>query len=316
LGDYKLEDGLTIRDCRLGYRTYGSLNADRSNAVLFPTWLAGTSQELADLGFIGPGKLADSSRYFIIAVDSFGNGISSSPSNSMLQPGPKFPQFTIKDMVNASHLLLTRYLQLSHLYGVIGISMGGMQTFQWMVSYPGFLEKAVAIVGSPRLTAYDLLLYQAELSVIGNETISRQPDNRAMQTLALIHNLHLQTPRFVVKQTIPEEFPQYLAKIEKSLLKYNGLDWAWQLKAIMAHDIFKTSGKSEEQIKKALRAQSLVIWSDQDGMVYPEPAKVLADIWKSETLELTGDCGHFAFFCEREIIQQTVAGFLSSKRGK
>jgi homoserine O-acetyltransferase len=126
----------------------------------------------------------------------------------------------------------------------------------------------------------------------------------------------LQTPRFVVKQTIPEEFPQYLAKIEKSLLKYNGLDWAWQLKAIMAHDIFKTSGKSEEQIKKALRAQSLVIWSDQDGMVYPEPAKVLADIWKSETLELTGDCGHFAFFCEREIIQQTVAGFLSSKRGK
>jgi homoserine O-acetyltransferase len=134
VGDYELENGLIIRDCRLGYRIFGALNADKSNAVLFPTWLVGTTQELIDLGFIGPGKLADSSKYFIIAVDSFGNGVSSSPSNSIRQPGQKFPQFTIKDMVNVQHLLLTRYLQLSHLYGVIGISMGGMQTFQWMVS--------------------------------------------------------------------------------------------------------------------------------------------------------------------------------------
>lgn len=316
LGDYKLENGLIIRDCRLGYRIFGALNADKSNAVLFPTWLVGTTKELVDLGFIGPGKLADSSQYFIVAVDSFGNGVSSSPSNSVLQPGQKFPQFMIKDMVNVSHLLLTRYLHLSHLYGIVGISMGGMQTFQWMVSYPDFLEKAVAVVGSPRLTAYDLLLYQAELSAIENSCSREQGNHQGMKTLAAIHALHSQTPRYVVKQTMPGQFPQYLAQVEKSLLNYNALDWASQLKAIMTHDIFKPSGKSAEQIKKAIRAHALVIWADQDGMVYPEPAQALAGILKAETLELKGDCGHLAFLCEREILQETVTRFLNSRMEK
>jgi homoserine O-acetyltransferase/O-succinyltransferase len=316
VGDYELENGQVIRDCKLAYRTFGVLNADKSNAVLFPTWLVGTTQELVDLGFIGPGKLADSSQYFIIAVDSFGNGVSSSPSNSILQPGQKFPLFTVKDMVDITYLLLTRYLELSHLYGVIGISMGGMQTFQWMVSYPDFLEKAVAIEGSPRLTAYDLLLYRAELSAIENSCSGEQGINQGMKTLAAIHALHSQTPRLVVRQTTPEQFPQYFAQVEKSLLKYNGLDWAWQLKAIIAHDIFKSSGKSAEQIRKTLRARTLVICADHDGMVYPEPAKILADLLQAETLELKGDCGHFSFICERETIQKTVAGFMNSKRDR
>ena len=89
LGECPLEGGQTIRDCRVGFRTFGALNAEKSNAVLFATWLSGTTGDLAALGYIGPGKMADSSKYFIIAVDAFGNGVSSSPSNSKGQPGPK-----------------------------------------------------------------------------------------------------------------------------------------------------------------------------------------------------------------------------------
>jgi homoserine O-acetyltransferase len=113
------------------------LNSDKSNVVLFPTWLAGTTQELIDMGLIGPGKIADSSKYFIVAVDAFGNGVSSSPSNSRHQHNQAFPRFSIKDMVNAQHFLLTPYLHLPLLHGVISISMGGNDC----LSVDGFLSR-------------------------------------------------------------------------------------------------------------------------------------------------------------------------------
>src|SRR5512141_3382157 len=84
LGDFRLDSDETIRDCRIGYRTAGELNAARSNAILVPSWFAGTSKGL--LGWIGPGKLYDTNKYFVIAVDAFGDGVSSSPSNSSAQP--------------------------------------------------------------------------------------------------------------------------------------------------------------------------------------------------------------------------------------
>jgi homoserine O-acetyltransferase len=130
LGDFKLESGETIRDFRLGYRTLGQLNPDKSNAILFPTWFTGTSAQLVPL--VGPGKIVDSSKYYVILVDALGNGISTSPSNSQAQPHMKFPKFGIRDMANSQHHFLTQIAHQSP--AVMGISMGGMQTFQWMVS--------------------------------------------------------------------------------------------------------------------------------------------------------------------------------------
>src|SRR5882672_6837784 len=84
LGDSKLESGETIKNCRIGYRTFGELNSDKSNVVVFTTWFGGTSEQLA--GGFGPGKLVDTSKYYVIAIDALGNGVSTSPSNSALQP--------------------------------------------------------------------------------------------------------------------------------------------------------------------------------------------------------------------------------------
>ena len=89
-GGFALESGEVVRDCRIGYRAFGRLNADKSNAILFPTWFTGTSQQLADS--IGPGKLADPARWYVLAVDALGNGVSSAPSNSRAPAAHAFPR--------------------------------------------------------------------------------------------------------------------------------------------------------------------------------------------------------------------------------
>ncbi|MGA2402935.1 MAG: alpha/beta fold hydrolase [Syntrophobacteraceae bacterium] len=309
LGDFRLENNEVIRDCRLGYRTLGNLNSEKSNAVLFPTWFAGTTRDLIDTGNIGPGKLIDTSRFYVIAVESLGNGVSSSPSNSKEQSGQSFPQFSIRDMVDAEYLLLTRELHLTRIHAVVGISMGGMQVFQWMVSYPEVFKRAVSIVGSPRLASSDLLRFQSEIMAIDTGR-SCGDAGRGMNTVSAIHSLALYTPGYIAMHTSPEEFPGYLAGIVKGIARFSPDDWEWQLKAIMGQDIYRTFGGSPERTASAVRAKTLVIVSQQDQMVNPEPARVFSRLINAEVLELEGNCGHAAFICEKEKLAGPVMKFL------
>jgi homoserine O-acetyltransferase len=158
LGDCPLENGGVIRDCRIGYRTFGQLNDLRSNAVLVPCWAMGTSQDLSSL--IGRGRLVDSSRYFVIAVDAFGNGVSSSPSNSPQQPGTAFPSFSVRDLVESQYRLVTRELGVPRLKAVVGTSLGGMQAFAWAMVHPEAVDAVVAIAGSPGASPEDRRRWQ------------------------------------------------------------------------------------------------------------------------------------------------------------
>ena len=103
LGDLKLASGEVIRDCRIGYRTYGRLDERKSNAVLFPTWFGGTTAQLADN--FGPGRMVDTGTYYVIAVDAIGNGVSISPSNSKSQPRLKSTR-RLSNNVSATRWLL------------------------------------------------------------------------------------------------------------------------------------------------------------------------------------------------------------------
>ena len=90
IGDFKLENGRSIDQCKIAYQTFGNLNKEKNNAVLFPTWFTGTSMNL--LPFV-PGKMIDTTRFFLILVDALGDGLSSSPSNSQDATGNKISRF-------------------------------------------------------------------------------------------------------------------------------------------------------------------------------------------------------------------------------
>ena len=111
IGDLKLLSGNTIEKCKLGYRTFGKLNEDSSNVIIYPTWFGGTSEGIATL--IQKYSFVDSSKYFIIAIDALGNGISSSPSNYEYEDSV-FNNLTISDMVNSQYCLLTKIFSKEH----------------------------------------------------------------------------------------------------------------------------------------------------------------------------------------------------------
>ena len=147
--NFHTESGVTLPEAKVVYGTYGHLNAAGDNAILLP------SHYMADMNgyawLIGPGKALDPARQFLITSELFGNGRSSSPSNTP-EPlhGPRFPVTTIRDNVEAVHQLLTQELGVRHLEAVIGFSMGAQQAFQWAVSYPQYMDRIVATSGTAR----------------------------------------------------------------------------------------------------------------------------------------------------------------------
>ncbi|MCF7797346.1 MAG: alpha/beta fold hydrolase [Lentisphaeria bacterium] len=310
IGDLTLENDQVIRDCQVGYRTFGKLNFWKSNVVIFPSWFGGTSAGTANL-VGGPDKLVDSTKYYVICLDALGDGISSSPENSVTQPGEEFPRFTIGDMVKSQYRLLTEVLGLKKIYAVIGGSMGGMQAFEWAVRYPDFMKKVIPYVGSTRLTSNDLLFIEAELSAIRNGKACGMPEEGIREIVARIQSMVVQTPAYRVRNTSPETFPDYLAGVDagfETFFRTN--DWEAQLYAMQSHDIARPFDGDMEQAAKAVRAGMLIIVSQQDHIVNPTPAIEFARLTGAELVVFENDCGHLAPGCEMARFVEIVHQFL------
>ena len=314
LGDLRLGNGSVIRDFRLGYRTLGKLNRERSNAILWPSWLGGKSEDL--LPSVGPDKWVDSTRYFVILIDAIGNSVSTSPSNTTKQPLLKFPEFTIRDMVESEHRLATDVLHLSHVRAVMGLSMGGMQTFEWGVTYPDFMDLLIPIVGSPQSTSYDRLLWRAQIDAMeldpawnhGNPT---GPMDRSLGLVEEIGSMNLTSPVYRVAHTKPDGLNELLAEIRNGARGNGGVacDRIRQRQAIMALDIPGELGVNLEQAAARVRAKLLVIVSPEDHMVNPEPAIRFATAARAPVVKLDSPCGHLSPGCIS--VGPTVARFLA-----
>lgn len=309
----KLANGRAIDDCFIGYRTWGTLNAQQSNAILWPSWFSGNSNNIA--AYVGADKLIDPARFFLIAVDAFGDGVSSSPSNSSDQHGTHFPQFTTADMVDAEYRLATEVLHLKHLHAVMGISMGGMQTFEWMVKYPAFMDLAVPIVGSPRLTSYDLLLWQSEVEAAQDDPLfqgGNYTERPKLPLVEFIHTMNLSTPAHYARTVTRDGFQNEQETYYRTgILPFDANDWVSQLEAMIHHDV--ANGGSLETAAKKVKAKVLIVAAAQDHMVNPQPALGFAPLVHAQTLVLDSDCGHLSPGCESAKMFPVVKAFLEGQ---
>ena len=160
VGRLDLEEGGSIPDCQLAVATFGALNDARDNAVLVTTWYSGTHQIWRD-AYIGEGHALDPSRYFIVAVDQIGSGLSTSPhtadgANAEIAMSA-FPHVRIGDDVIAQEKLLREHFGIEHLALVTGGSMGAQQTYEWMVRFPDKVQRAAPIAGTAQNTDHDFL---------------------------------------------------------------------------------------------------------------------------------------------------------------
>jgi homoserine O-acetyltransferase/O-succinyltransferase len=311
LGDFKLESGEVIRDCRIGYRTLGKLNADASNAILIPTWANGTTDQLQHS--IGPKNgVVDYAEYFVVLVDALANSVSTSPSNSTSQPRMKFPKIAVRDMVNSEYQVLTGTLGLKHLKAVVGMSMGGMQTFQWMVSYPTFTDKAVPIVGSPRLAPYDVLHWQAEIDAIETNPAwnhGAYTENPSRVVEFEFGEMLLNTPTQYNRAHTREQVFESLAKA-KDATATDANNKIRQVEAMMGLDVSDHFGGSMERAAASVKAKVFVIVATYDHVVTPQAARDFAGLLHAPILELDSDCGHLAPSCEDAKVSAAVSAFL------
>lgn len=312
LGDFRLESGETIKDCKLGYRTFGAMNADKSNVVVYLTW-AGGNTSMLNLKPSDGGKLIDTNKYFVIAIDALSNGTSSSPSNSKLQPRMKFPRYTMRDLVKTQYEFLTKILKINHVRAVTGVSMGGMQTFQWMVSYPDFMDKAIPIVGSPQPAPYDLIHWQMQIDQTKNSPGWMNGDyakNPARVFEYEIGAILLTTPEQVNRTMTREQVFEEIKKAENQTGGMDANDKIRQTEAMLLLDVTEKFGSSWEKTAASVKAKSLVVVSKFDHTVTPAPALKFAELLRSQTIVVEGDCGHLIHLCGFENINKAIAEFL------
>src|SRR5881394_655041 len=165
IANFRTESGVTLPQARVVYGTYGKLNAARSNAVLLPSHYMANFHGYEWL--IGPGKALDPGELFLVTSELFGNGSSSSPSNTP-EPfhGPRFPVMTIRDNVEAVHRLLTEDLKVTHVHAIIGFSMGAEQAFQWAVSHPAFADRIVATSGTAKAWPHGVVRLEGQITAL------------------------------------------------------------------------------------------------------------------------------------------------------
>lgn len=149
LGDFALVSGVVLPGAFIAYKTFGSPSLP---AIIYPTWYSGLISDNEWL--IGRDRALSPDRYYIIIPALFGNGQSTSPSNTTTTTRP-FPDVTFRDNVTAQHRLVTEGLGVTHARAVLGWSMGAGQTYQWITQFPDFMDLAVPFCGSARTSLHN-----------------------------------------------------------------------------------------------------------------------------------------------------------------
>lgn len=260
--DFHTESGVTLPEARVVYGTYGTLNAAKDNVVLLP------SHYMANLhGYewlIGPDRALDPAQLFLVATELFGNGRSSSPSNTP-EPfhGPRFPVTTIRDNVEAVHRLLVEDLKVTHLRAVIGFSMGAQQAFQWAVSYPDFADSIVATSGTAKAHPHGVVRLEGQIAALtADPTFAggnyKTPPAKGLEAFGMVWAAWLYSQEWWRKELWRTNSPpgtKFEDVVARFRTRFNGdaNNYILQARTWQRHDVGTTKG-FDGDLEKALRS--------------------------------------------------------------
>lgn len=147
-----------VQDFYLAYTTYGTLNRDKDNVILFPTYYTGTHEDNERL--IGPDRALDTNSFFIVVPNLIGNGQSSSPGNTQgVSGGAGFPDISIHQNIVAQEQLL-QHLGINNIQLALGWSMGGLQTYHWCVHQPSMIKNALIICATAKTSEHNYVFLE------------------------------------------------------------------------------------------------------------------------------------------------------------
>jgi homoserine O-acetyltransferase len=287
LGELKLESGEVIRDFRMTYITFGTLNPQKSNAILSLHGLQGNRNSQSY--WVGRGKAFDPDRYFVIQPDTL--GVASMDPNATTSPtrsglNMKFPRFNIRDMVNAEHRMLTECLGLKHLVAVAGSSMGGVETMQWAVSYPAFMDAAIPGTPMARANRQGNFIWEAVRQVVmvdpkwrdgnyPNDDPPRAGIGVGLQIQSVVGSSAAGYEQDYATQA--EVHAAFAADAKTVGDTVQPRDWVYRSWAIQSHDIGQTRGFNGDiaAVARSIKARVLLLPNCQDQLHTPREGGVL-----------------------------------------
>lgn len=306
LGTCPTAGGGVVLDCRIGYRTFGRLNAGRDNAVLVPSWHGGRSGTMTFI--LGAGGWVDTTRYFAILMDKPGNGVSTSPSNSRSQPGRTFPRLTMGDIVAAQHRVVVKHLGIGRLHAVVGWSMGGMQAIEWALRFPDAAGRIVSVAGTPRMDNYEMYFIRSMLTLIDLGTRSGlAADTLALRLADLWHTVAT-TPAHENAQPRDSIAAMIAVEARQDWVGFHPEDNHLQLEAIAAFDALGEVTRDGAPPAAPMR----LIFMPEDHLTTAESFRVFARLTGADTVAFPSRCGHMAPVCDTAGIGEHVREYLDA----
>ena len=258
--NFHTESGAALPQARVVYGTYGHLNAEKNNVVLLPSHYMANFHGYEWL--IGPDRALDPSQLFLVATELFGNGRSSSPSNTP-EPyhGPRFPVMTIRDNVEAVHRLLTEELKITHVRAIVGFSMGAEQAFQWGVSYPSFADRIVATSGTAKCYPHGVVRLEGQIAALTADAAFKDgdyttPPAKGLQAFSTVWAAWLFSQEWWRKELWRQRFPNatsFQDVIKAFRIPGDANDLILQMRTWERHDVGTTPGFNGD-VERALRS--------------------------------------------------------------
>ena len=305
-GNILLQSGRTLRGGQLAYKTYGTLNAEKSNVILYMTSFAAHHYDVDWL--IGAGKALDTDKYFVVVPNLFGNGLSSSPSHATEpQNGERWPYFTIVDNVKVQYRLLTEVLGITSLELACGWSMGGLQAFQWASYYPEMVKRLVVLCGAAKCSPHNQVFIEGVRATLTtdpafqNGVFVRRPERalRAMgrnyAAMAMSQTFYRQELWRTAGFSSLEDF--LIMSWEANFLKRDANNmlthlWAWQNANIADNEKYKGDFNAALQ---AITAKALLMPGTTDLYFQVEDNRLEAEqMPNARLLPIPSEWGHRA----------------------